>query len=99
MGGISMPYESGQSGTARPEPVLVTRPPTKMSASVQTAVRTPKRCRQGWYVVIRLGGRVAPRGDAPASWNRSALEGEVGLGRAVGLDADLLRLVLELLVH
>src|SRR5258708_25524583 len=37
MGGITMPYESGQSGTARPEPVEVTMAPAKMRNSVDPA--------------------------------------------------------------
>src|SRR5258707_9664151 len=37
MGGITIPYESGQSGTARPEPVEVTIAPAKMRNSVDPA--------------------------------------------------------------
>lgn len=37
MGGISFPYERGQSGTARPEPVLVTIPPAARSMTVLKA--------------------------------------------------------------
>src|SRR6266542_1836978 len=45
IGGITMPYESGQSGTERPEPVLVTSPPAKTRTSVLSARPTAKRCR------------------------------------------------------
>src|SRR6185503_389230 len=45
MAGNTCPNESGQSGTARPDPVLVTRPPRNKSAYVAPAVRTAKRCR------------------------------------------------------
>src|SRR6266481_417445 len=54
IGGITMPYESGQSGTERPEPVLVTSPPTNTRTSVLSARRAAKRC------------RAVPRGDDPA---------------------------------
>src|ERR1019366_3877975 len=37
MGGMTIPYESGQSGTARPEPVEVTIAPAKMRKSVDPA--------------------------------------------------------------
>src|SRR5205814_3906365 len=43
IGGKTCPKDSGQSGTARPDPVLVTRPPMKSSTSVDAAVRTAKR--------------------------------------------------------
>ena len=33
-----MPYDSGQSGTASPDPVLVTRPPAITRRNVQKAV-------------------------------------------------------------
>src|SRR5436309_12866347 len=49
MGGSTMPKESGQSGTASPEPVEVTSPPTKSSAKVAPAVSTAKR----WRPVLR----------------------------------------------
>src|SRR5207245_5642788 len=45
MGGKTCPNESGQSGTARPEPVLVTSPPRKSSTSVAPAVATARRWR------------------------------------------------------
>jgi hypothetical protein len=48
MGGISIPYDSGQSGTASPEPVLVTSPPMKIRTRVAAAVATASRCRPGW---------------------------------------------------
>src|SRR6185369_15039563 len=106
MGGISMPYDSGQSGTARPDPVLVTRPPTKMSASVQAAVKTANRWRQGLKAgspAVVIGGEGEARaGDAPTTGTSpgrpSALEGEVDLGGLARLDRHLLRLGLELLV-
>src|SRR6187401_2291011 len=47
MGGITMPYDSGQSGTDRPDSVLVTRPPMKMRTSVLADVSRTRRCRQG----------------------------------------------------
>src|SRR5258707_2960156 len=45
IGGITMPYERGQSGTDRPEPVLVTSPPAKTRTSVLSERATAKRCR------------------------------------------------------
>src|SRR5258706_3411708 len=45
IGGIIMPYESGQSGTDRPEPVLVTSPPANTRTSVLSERTTAKRCR------------------------------------------------------
>src|SRR5207247_27714 len=47
IGGKNCPYDSGQSGTERLDPVLVTSPPTKISTKVAAAVRTAKRCRLG----------------------------------------------------
>src|SRR4051794_41201000 len=44
IGGRSMPYESGQSGTARPEPVEVTIAPAKIRNRVSAAV-TFVKCR------------------------------------------------------
>ena len=44
MGGKTGPKESGQSGTASPEPVLVTRPPANSSTAVAVAVATARRC-------------------------------------------------------
>jgi len=38
IGGKSIPYDSGQSGTASPDEVLVTMAPAKMSNSVDAAV-------------------------------------------------------------
>src|SRR5260370_34770380 len=43
IGGISIPYDSGQSGTARPEPVDVTIAPAKMRNSVDAATNFVKR--------------------------------------------------------
>jgi hypothetical protein len=40
MGGIQVPKLSGQSGTAMPEPVLVTMAPAKMTKAAKTAVAT-----------------------------------------------------------
>ena len=37
IGGIAIPYDSGQSGTARPEPVEVTIAPAKIRKSVEAA--------------------------------------------------------------
>src|SRR5882672_12709449 len=54
IGGITMPYESGQSGTERPEPVLVTSPPANTRTSVLSERAIAKRC------------RAVPRGDDPA---------------------------------
>src|SRR5262245_27705626 len=42
---MNQPYVFGQSGTARPDPVLVTRPPAKISTRVDAATRAAKRCR------------------------------------------------------
>src|ERR1041384_8247374 len=46
MGGMSCPYESGQSGTASPDSVLVTRPPAIRRKNVATEVVTANRCNQ-----------------------------------------------------
>src|SRR5687767_6380670 len=62
MGGISFPYESGQSGTERPDSVEVTSPPATMRASVETAVRTAKRCSARLLAVAGV-----PRGSAGTS--------------------------------
>src|SRR2546430_17642610 len=43
MGGKNFPYESGQSGTARPEPVEVTIAPAKIRKSVDAATSFVKR--------------------------------------------------------
>src|SRR5437763_7087030 len=40
---MNQPYVFGQSGTDRPEPVLVTRPPAKISAPVEAATSAAKR--------------------------------------------------------
>jgi hypothetical protein len=40
MGGNHVPYDSGQSGTARPESVEVTRPPAIRRQKVATDVTT-----------------------------------------------------------
>src|SRR6187402_532802 len=40
---MNQPYEFGQSGTDRPEPVLVTSPPAKMRTAVDAAVSSAKR--------------------------------------------------------
>jgi len=45
IGGKNWPYDSGQSGTARLDPVLVTRPPMKINTNVEAAVISEKRCR------------------------------------------------------
>src|SRR2546427_8400123 len=42
---MSRPYESGQSGTDRDDPVLVTRPPAMTRKKVAVAVRHANRCR------------------------------------------------------
>src|SRR5215467_2876734 len=44
IGGNTCPKDNGQSGTAKPEPVLVTNAPTKIKTSVAPAVSTAKRC-------------------------------------------------------
>jgi hypothetical protein len=40
---MNQPYVVGQSGTERPDPVLVTRPPAKISRAVEAATRRAKR--------------------------------------------------------
>ena len=51
---MNQPYVVGQSGTERPDPVLVTRPPAKIKMAVETATRRAKRCKaiasQKWEV-------------------------------------------------
>ena len=44
IGGKTCPKDNGQSGTAKPEPVLVTKAPMKIKTSVAPAVSTAKRC-------------------------------------------------------
>src|SRR5439155_239337 len=46
IGGKTVPNDSGQSGTASPDPVLVTRPPTARSTTVAPAHAVAYRCRQ-----------------------------------------------------
>src|ERR1043166_6947176 len=43
IGGKTLPYDSGQSGTARPEPVDVTMAPAKIRNSVEKATSFAKR--------------------------------------------------------
>jgi hypothetical protein len=40
---INQPYVFGQSGTERPEPVLVTNPPARISTAVETATSDANR--------------------------------------------------------
>ncbi len=47
IGGISLPYESGQSGTESPASRLVTSPPATTSNSVAHASRIDQRCSPG----------------------------------------------------
>src|SRR5579862_760455 len=44
MGGVSEPYESGQSGTESPASLEVTKAPAISRKNVQHAVKTAKRC-------------------------------------------------------
>jgi hypothetical protein len=39
IGGKNIPYDNGQSGTASPDPVLVTRPPEITKRNVQEDVK------------------------------------------------------------
>src|SRR5438046_1740986 len=57
------PYVVGQSGTLRPDSVLVTSPPTKMSNAVQQAVISAKR----WSAMFssRIGANSGGRGGSP----------------------------------
>jgi len=46
MGGNRLPYDKGQSGTAKPEPVLVTSPPTKIKKSVEKQTSFEKKLKK-----------------------------------------------------
>ena len=54
MGGNTCPKDNGQSGTANPEPVLVTNAPTKINTSVAPAVTTARRCTHTGHTGIPL---------------------------------------------
>jgi hypothetical protein len=43
---MNWPYVFGQSGTARPEPVLVTIPPAAINSTVDAATSFEYRCSQ-----------------------------------------------------
>src|SRR5581483_12134999 len=49
--GNKVPKERGQSGTARLEPVLVTKAPAKSRRKVQPAVTKAKRWSRGWKII------------------------------------------------
>src|SRR3979490_1872877 len=69
------PYVLGQSGTERPEPVLVTRLPASTRSTVQPATNVAKR----WGIsgVERRGGRggTGRRGGAFQGWRGGRGEG------------------------
>src|SRR5215475_11474224 len=54
IGGNTCPKDNGQSGTAKPEPVLVTNAPTKIKTSVAPAVSTAKRCTHTGHIELLL---------------------------------------------
>src|SRR5438046_3168694 len=86
MRGKSCPNESGQSGTASPEPVLVTSPPTKMSASVMPASAIAKRCSHGRArAEVTVGMAVSSMCRLRAAGQQPILRQEIlgNLGRAV----------------
>src|SRR5690348_16505831 len=56
IGGKTLPYESGQSGTARPEPVDVTMAPAKMRKSVEKATSLVKRRSQSGVESFEVRG-------------------------------------------
>src|SRR5262245_26647118 len=66
IGGNTCPKDNGQSGTAKPEPVLVTNAPTKIKTSVAPAVTTAKRCTHTGHTAYPFQLSLmspAPRGD------------------------------------
>src|SRR5713226_8936063 len=52
MGGVSVPYESGQSGTERAASFDVTNAPAISRINVQMARNTANRCVPGLYVEV-----------------------------------------------
>src|SRR5882672_951187 len=52
---MNQPYEFGQSGTARPEPVLVTSPPAKIRTAVEAATSAAKSGSIGNHSAGRSG--------------------------------------------
>src|SRR6266542_2358308 len=58
IGGNTCPKDNGQSGTAKPEPVLVTNAPTKIKTSVAPAVSTAKRCTHTGHTESRNDARM-----------------------------------------
>src|SRR5215468_256387 len=86
MRGKSCPNESGQSGTASPEPVLVTSPPTKIRTSVAPAIAVAKRCNQA-------GARAATSTTRRTSVRVRRASGEEAVLRQIVL-FDLRRAVL-----
>src|SRR6266446_8840569 len=59
------PKVVGQSGTARPTPLLVTIPPLQMSRTVAAAVNQAKRWRKGF--VSAVGVRIGSWADSGAT--------------------------------
>src|SRR5436305_8285636 len=57
IGGKTLPYDSGQSGTARPEPVDVTIAPAKIRKRVEKATSFVKRRSQSGVDSFETGGR------------------------------------------
>src|SRR6266508_4787110 len=82
---MSMPYDSGQSNTARPEPVDVTIAPAKTRKSVDAATSLVKR-RNQTGVASRIGTAirtdcisspvesVAPASPPELDWARASLD-------------------------
>src|SRR6059058_2356004 len=74
---MTFPYDSGQSGTERPDSVDVTRPPATISPSVAAAVTTAKRCR----AMLRPWTASPMGGDRPS--RRRLVLGPVVVGAAL----------------
>src|SRR3954470_25048370 len=79
IGGKTLPYDSGQSGTARPEPVDVTIAPAKIRKSVENATSLAKRRGQSEVASLEPRGRgmlfISLSGERRRSGGHPLLEG------------------------
>src|SRR5450759_5559310 len=98
IGGMTLPYESGQSGTARPDSVDVTSAPARRSRKTRNATLRVATLRIPAFRASFASRSFVFSALIPWRESGSGLEREgdrLGLGRA---DRDLLRLRAELLV-
>src|SRR5271169_2158145 len=98
IGGMTLPYESGQSGTARPDSVDVTSAPATRSRKTPNATLRVATLRIPAFRASCAALSFVPAALIPSRESGSGLERErhrLGLGRA---DRDLLRLRAELFV-